>query len=89
MAPQRVSVQGHEDKIQELKDELADKEKQYKDGGCDDDNNNGASKCTTGCAVVATAATVGAGYIAYRCARMIPSLFPPLWPTIPANVAIP
>jgi hypothetical protein len=34
-------------------------------------------------------ATVGAGYLAYRGLRMLPSLFPPLWPTIPANLAIP
>ena len=39
---------------------------------------------------VATAgAAVGAGYIIYRVIRMIPSLFPPLWETIPANAAIP
>jgi RHS repeat-associated protein len=40
-----------------------------------------------------TAATVvvtaGGAYVLYRCVRMIPSLFPPLWPTIPANAAIP
>ncbi|SDC34982.1 type VI secretion system tip protein TssI/VgrG [Paraburkholderia lycopersici] len=40
-------------------------------------------------AVVATGAGIGAGYIAYRIIRMIPSLFPPLWGTIPENVAIP
>ncbi|HYJ85634.1 MAG TPA: RHS repeat-associated core domain-containing protein, partial [Pyrinomonadaceae bacterium] len=34
-------------------------------------------------------AGVGAGYLIYRGLRMIPSLFPPLWPTIPANLAIP
>lgn len=34
--------------------------------------------------------SVGAGgYITYRIIRMIPSLFPTLWGTIPANVAIP
>lgn len=33
---------------------------------------------------------VGLGtYITYRVIRMIPSLFPPLWETIPANAAIP
>ena len=32
---------------------------------------------------------VTAGYLIYRCVRLIPSLLPPLWPTIPANVAIP
>ncbi|WP_156397959.1 RHS repeat-associated core domain-containing protein [Duganella sp. Root336D2] len=39
--------------------------------------------------VVKAAAAVGGTYIIYRCVRMLPSLFPPLWPTIPANAAIP
>ena len=38
---------------------------------------------------VKVGATVSAGYIIYRVIRMIPSLFPPLWETIPANLAIP
>jgi RHS repeat-associated protein len=38
---------------------------------------------------VAIGATVGLGYLTYRVIRMTPSLFPPLWPTIPANLAIP
>jgi hypothetical protein len=33
--------------------------------------------------------TVGAGYLIYRGVRMIPSLLPVLWPTIPANLAAP
>ncbi len=37
----------------------------------------------------AAGATVGAGYLIYRGIRMIPSLFPPLWWTIPENAAIP
>ena len=32
---------------------------------------------------------VGTGYIIYRVIRFLPSLAPPLWPTIPANLAIP
>jgi RHS repeat-associated protein len=40
-----------------------------------------------------TAATVvvagGTAYIVYRCVRMVPSLMPPLWPTIPANLVVP
>jgi hypothetical protein len=28
-------------------------------------------------------------YVVYRIVRFAPSLFPPFWPTIPANVAIP
>jgi hypothetical protein len=38
---------------------------------------------------VAAAATVGAGYVAYRVIRFLPSLAPPLWWTIPENIAIP
>jgi len=34
-------------------------------------------------------ATVSVGYLIWRGIRMIPSLFPPLWETIPANLAIP
>ena len=43
-------------------------------------------------ALKAAGATVGIGvaaYVAYRVIRMIPSLFPPLWPTIPVNAAVP
>jgi RHS repeat-associated protein len=39
---------------------------------------------------VATVVVGAAGaYLVWRCARMIPSLAPPLWWTIPANVALP
>lgn len=39
---------------------------------------------------VATVVTTAAGaYIIYRCVRMIPSLAPPLWWTIPGNIAAP
>jgi len=34
-------------------------------------------------------AVVGGGYLIYRGVRMLPSLAPPLWWTIPANVTIP
>ena len=40
----------------------------------------------TGAKVVASA---GAAYVVYRIVRFLPSLLPPLWGTIPANVAIP
>jgi len=39
--------------------------------------------------VAATGAVVGAGYVVYRIIRFLPSLIPPLWETIPANLAIP
>jgi RHS repeat-associated protein len=32
---------------------------------------------------------VGAGYIIYRAVRLLPSLAPPLWPSLPANIVIP
>ncbi len=51
------------------------------EGMCDS-----GSDCETAVKVVAVG---GATYIIYRCVRMIPSLFPPLWGTIPANAAIP
>lgn len=34
-------------------------------------------------------AAIGVGYVIYRVVRMIPSLFPPLWWTIPENAVIP
>lgn len=33
--------------------------------------------------------TVGAGYLIYRGIRLLPSLFPLLWWTLPANLATP
>ena len=50
-----------------------------------DDLANEAIKGNTQYAVVC----VGAAYVTYRIIRFIPSLIPALWPTIPANVAIP
>jgi len=46
-------------------------------------------KCDVCKKVAVGVAAVGTGYIIYRCVRMIPSLFPPLWPTIPLNAAAP
>ena len=40
----------------------------------------------TGAKVVGVGAAL---YIGYRVIRMLPSLFPPLWPTIPLNAALP
>jgi hypothetical protein len=39
--------------------------------------------------IVVGVGTVGGGYMVYRVGRMLPSLLPPLWPTIPVNFAIP
>lgn len=35
------------------------------------------------------AVTIGVAYVLYRIVRMVPSLAPPLWWTIPVNVAVP
>jgi hypothetical protein len=64
-------------------------EKRYSDECEDDDDSGSGQSCDTGCAAVGAAVSVGAGYVAYCCLRMLPSLFPPLWPTIPANLAVP
>lgn len=39
--------------------------------------------------VIKSAVTIGTGYIIWRAIRMIPSLFPPFWATVPENVLIP
>jgi hypothetical protein len=50
-------------------------------------NNPAAYEGLTGSLVGDAAVGIGAGYLLYRAIRMIPSLF--VWPTIPANLAIP
>jgi hypothetical protein len=40
-------------------------------------------------AVAVTGGVLGLGYVAYRVVRFLPSLAPPLWWTIPENLAIP
>ena len=45
-------------------------------------NNIGKGLATVG-------ASAAAGYIIYRGVRILPSLVPPLWWTIPANIAVP
>jgi len=39
--------------------------------------------------MVGGAAAIGTGYLIYRGLRMLPSLAPPLWWTIPENLAFP
>ncbi len=50
-------------------------------------NKNIINEIGKGLAVVGGSAAVG--YAIYRGLRMLPSLAPPLWWTIPANIAIP
>lgn len=33
--------------------------------------------------------SVGTGYVIYRGVRMLPSMLPPLWWTVPGNLVIP
>ena len=42
-----------------------------------------------GQAILGGAAAAGAGYLIYRGVRMLPSLLPPMWWTIPVNLAAP
>ena len=42
-----------------------------------------------GASIVVGIGAIGVGYLLYRGIRMLPSLIPPLWWTIPANVATP
>ena len=48
-----------------------------------------ARSLSTGQKIAVGAAAAGTGYLIYRSIRMIPSLAPPLWWTIPANLATP
>ena len=51
--------------------------------------NNKINSCDT-CERAAEVVVIsGVAYVVYRCVRLIPSLFPPLWPTLPANLATP
>lgn len=46
--------------------------------------------CSDDCKKIAGTAVIGGiMYIVYRCGRMVPSLYPPLWWTIPGNLAAP
>ncbi|WP_174430038.1 RHS repeat-associated core domain-containing protein [Burkholderia metallica] len=86
------TMRGHRTIINQKDSILRRWEKQY-DKDCDDnDTDDGSSICSacpSGGTVVKTAAGIGATYAAYRAIRMIPSLVPPLWWTLPANVAVP
>jgi RHS repeat-associated protein len=91
----KETMRGHRKLINKADSRLRKWEKQY-DNDCDDndpDNDGDGAKacdaCPSGTTVVKTAAGLGAAYVMYRCVRMLPSLLPPLWWSIPANAAIP
>ena len=79
----RDSVDGHRQILKTLEDTLQRREQEYaqKCGG-DHCPNELQSTAKIGL-------SVGAGYLAYRMLRFLPSLAPPLWETIPLNLAIP
>lgn len=81
---------GHRTLINIYDNNLRDLEKKYDDEcGSSCGNEPCPSTGTVVTALGAAVATAGTGYIAYRCIRMLPSLAPPLWWTIPANAAMP
>jgi hypothetical protein len=85
---------GHRTLINKNDANLRRLEKKYDEDCGDDDKGGGSREADNQCPSMGTilakaAATAGAGYIAYRCIRMLPSLAPPLWWTIPANAATP
>jgi RHS repeat-associated protein len=91
----RETMRGHRKLINKADTNLRFWEKQY-DQDCNDsdeddkdDKEDSCKVCPSGTTVAKTAAGVGGAYIAYRCVRMLPSLLPPLWWTIPANGALP
>jgi RHS repeat-associated protein len=77
--------------------ELAEAYKQWIEYGRPDGKNGcggpppaSAQNCDDACEKTATFVfSGGSAYIVYRCIRMLPSLLPPLWPTIPTNAVTP
>jgi RHS repeat-associated protein len=61
--------------------------KRYRPDGSEikDDKNN----VDTLKVVAKGALTIGAGYVAYRIIRFLPSLLPPFWPTVVPNIILP
>jgi len=74
----------------DVDDGTGDRKRYAPDGTEVDHDNKPVSMCSAGCRnAAAGAAAAGTGYLIYRGVRLLPSLFPPLWPTIPGNLAIP
>jgi hypothetical protein len=78
------------------KEELADAYRQWLEYGKPDGKDGcggpppAAPTCDKNCQQVATTVVSGGVfYVVYRCIRMLPSLFPLFWPSIPANVVVP
>ena len=82
-----TTMRGHRMLINERDSNLRKWEKRY-DDECESDDKDGGGGCDE-CTAGAVAATMVGGYLVYRCVRMLPSLLPPLWWTIPVNAAAP
>lgn len=84
---------GHRTMINDRESNLRKFEKRYTDecegDNDDDDDSDKGQSCDTGCAAGRVAVVTAGGYLVYRCLRLIPSLFPPLWPTLPGNLIVP
>ncbi|WP_156920066.1 hypothetical protein [Comamonas composti] len=59
-------------------------QKRY-DEECEADETDEGSSCPE----CTAAAAVAAGYLLYRGIRIVPSLLPPLWWTLPSNITVP
>lgn len=91
-APEALSAtrRGHRTLINDRDSRLRQYEKRYSEEceeQCTKDCPGGAGNALT--AMATGAAAAGSGYLIYRCIRMLPSLAPPLWWTIPANAVAP
>jgi RHS repeat-associated protein len=98
------SWEGHQQKYRDVQQELKDKIDEYKNSGCEDKNgqlpkevedwaNTPAPEKPRRYRQGEMAIKIGGGAVAayglYRGIRLLPSLFPPLWWTIPVNLATP
>jgi RHS repeat-associated protein len=84
--------------IQASKDVIKDAYEEWQEEGCPGPDSKGKygnkggkndNQSEISTTAVKTGVVLTSGYLIYRIIRFLPSLFPPLWETIPANLAIP
>lgn len=78
-----LSVNGHRRLLALLEASLVRDELEYATT-CNDPDCDGCKK-----KILIVVGSGAMAYVVWRCVRFIPSLFPPLWPTIPVNVVVP
>jgi RHS repeat-associated protein len=83
----RDTVRGHRTIVNRLNRQVRNLEKKYENDCGPDDPPCGV--CPDPATVGIAAGSAVAGYAAYRCVRLIPSFAPPLWWTLPVNLATP